>query len=154
MRISIFSTICALVVPALTLPSSPSWIEKRQDVNAPWFITRWSDSWALNETGVHTVGLEIGTYDAYVNGFNGFSGSCNAIRVNACNTTICFGGGDQWHVETKVTFNRTTNHTGLWIKHVLRENDGRIVSATGSTDNFVFPNTFIYELYPTDVQGF
>ncbi|KAI4859335.1 hypothetical protein F4820DRAFT_440027 [Hypoxylon rubiginosum] len=152
MRISILPAVCALVVSALALPGSSSEVEKRQTVNVPWFITNWNYYPTNNETHKRSVRFMIGAPDAYVGGFYGFSGWCDPVPVNWWNTTLCFAGGDQWRVETKVTHNRVTNHTGIWVRHTQNA-FGRIATATGSTDNFVQGNQ-AFELYPTDIEGF
>ncbi|KAI2613430.1 hypothetical protein GGR54DRAFT_328036 [Hypoxylon sp. NC1633] len=153
MRTSIIPAICALVVSTLALPSpASSELEKRQTVNEPWFIGNWYDEGTSSETHKHTVRFQISAPDAYIEGFYGFGGWCEPITVNACNSTICFGYGDQWHVETRVSISKVTNRTSLWVRHV-QTTSGKTVTATGSTDNFV-PVYPAAELYPTDVTGF
>ncbi|KAI1380557.1 hypothetical protein F4677DRAFT_403901 [Hypoxylon crocopeplum] len=152
MRTSILTAIYALVVSALALPGPSSKHERRQTVNVPWFITNWYDYGTNNITHKHTVRFMIGAPDAYVEGFYGFSGWCDPVPVNWWNATVCFGGGDQWHVETKVSHNRATNRTGIWVRHA-QSAFGTNATATGSTDNFI-PTYPSFELYPTDVEGF
>ncbi|XXG95602.1 hypothetical protein Hte_001870 [Hypoxylon texense] len=155
MRISFLPEICALVVSALALPTSSSEVEKRQTVNVDWTIRNFY-YYPNNATHKDTVSFTIGAPDAYVGGFYGFSGWCSNIRVNWWNSTVCFGGGSQWWVETKVTHDRQTNHTGLWVRHTQNA-FGRIATATGSTDNIndiLLPGYGMYELRPTDIQGF
>ncbi|OTB03260.1 hypothetical protein M426DRAFT_24044 [Hypoxylon sp. CI-4A] len=150
MRISNLSTAFALVVPSLALPP---WIERRQTVNGPWFITGWHDYGTDNATHKHTVRFEIGAMDAYVDGFYGFSGWCDPITVNWGNSTICFSGGDQWHVEAKVSQDQATNRTGLRVRHTQTLSSGKIVTATGSTDNYISTDPY-FTFRPTDVEGF